>query len=598
MRLDRRGGLNRPCAPAVAGVLTLALMLASQAGADWHIKQVAYLNRGLEMTYGRVVPYRLSGDSSPMLVFSGNIPFQHWAGINFYGYAPLNRYRLVKVDTGSGSGTLPGDMIPWQAGDVNTAGPPELLAFNGYGYLSAVLYSPQGQWGCPDSLVWSRVYDSLPQNGWGPFYITDLDQDGKKEIFVWDATRPAAYLYENVGVNLFHIVWEDFTLKGSGFAFGDFDLDDTMEFATADWEQNGYVMILKCTGDNQYVHWDSVLTALPNGDDVFAARNLDGSNRAVLFVSFVNYASGNRTYLYTFEPTQGKRGYQAFLVDSSVYNGYWSMAASSCCADIDGDGKEEVLWSNGDHIQAYRCIGPHQFERIWSWSQDSSEASVTAYDVNGNGYNEIIESGSGQTNIFEIEAIRVLNPNANITVHPGDTCRIRWKTFTPPRCDSISLFLRNDTSWTLDTLIHGLPPSDTAWTWTIPDIRSDYCHVVAIAYGPGWQYDESDTFFRILPLGVEESRTPLVSETRLIGAFPNPLTAATRVQFQLREQSRVNLRICDVSGRTVATLADGLVKPGVYHHDWEVAPTVPNGIYFLDFAAGAYKTTRKLVLAR
>lgn len=595
------GGLCRPRHALDAGLLGLALLIVGQARADWRIKQMAHLDRGQEMTIGRVVPYRLSQDSSPMLIFSGDIPFYHGYGLYFYHYVPMNRYRLLKVDTCSGSGSLPGDMIPWQEGDVNPAGPPELLAFNGYSYMSADLYSPEGRWGCPDSLAWSQIYDSSQEYSGEPLYITDLDQDGKKEIFVWDDARQHAYLYENVGQNLFHIVWEDFTLKGYEFAFGDFDSDDTMEFATADPldAPNNWITILKCTGDNQYVHWDSVLTALPNGDDVFAARNLDGSNRAVLFVSFIDYANGNRTYLYTFEPTQGNKGYQAFFVDSSVYSGDLSMCASSCCADIDGDGLDEVLWSCGDHVQAYRCTGPHQFERIWSWSQDSSQANVTAYDVNSNGYNEIIESGSGQTNIFEIEAIRVLNPNTSMFLHPGDTCRIRWETFNPPRCDSVSLFLMTDTGWSLaDTLVHALPPGDTNWLWTVPNIRSGYCHVVAIAYGPGWQYDESDTFFQILPLGVEESAAPPVRETRLIGAFPNPLTAATSIQFQLKEQGLVNLRICDVTGRTVATLADGVMKSGVYHRDWQVAPTVPDGVYFLDFTAGAYKTTRKLVIAR
>ena len=109
---------------------------------------------------------------------------------------------------------------------------------------------------------------------------------------------------------------------------------------------------------------------------------------------------------------------------------------------------------------------------------------------------------------------------------------------------------------------------------------------------PSWQYDESDTCFRIAPVGIEERPPEPTNETKLTGAFPNPLTTATGIEFQLREQCRVSLRICDVSGRTVATLADGILRAGIYHRNWEVAPTVPNGIYFLDFAADAHKTTR------
>jgi len=595
------GGSLRPRLPIGGGLLGLALLVAGQARADWHIKQVAYLNRGQHWSAGRVVPYRPSQDSTPLLVFHGGIPYS-FSGVYFYRYVSMNRYRLVKVDTGNASsGFVPGNMQPWQAGDVNGVGPLELLASNinmqpSVYYHLAVLYAPHGQWLCPDSVAWSRTYDSVGVYGEAPFYITDSDQDGKKEIFVWNDYRQRAFMCENVGLNLFHIVWESPVIGGFCFAFGDLDHDSLIEFATADPYPNGWVKVLKCTGDDRYVLWDSVAAPSPNGNDVFAARNLDGSGRSVMFVSFINYSHDYHTYLYTFEPTQGTKNYQAFLVDSSFCSG--TMDARSCCGDIDGDDREEILWSNGDHIRAYRWIGPHQFEPIWYWAQDSTSANITVYDVNGNGYSEIIESGGGSTHIFEIEAIRVLNPNRRVTLHPGDTCRIRWQTFNPPPCDSISLFLRSDSAWRFDTLIHGLPPTDTSWVWTVPDIRSDSCRIVAIAYGPGWQYDESDTCFRIAPVGVEEQPPEPTYETKLVGAFPNPLTDATSIRFELSRQSQVSIRICDVSGRTAATLAEGVMKPGVYHRDWEVAPTVPNGIYFLEFSAAGLRESRKLILTR
>jgi hypothetical protein len=76
------------------------------------------------------------------------------------------------------------------------------------------------------------------------------------------------------------------------------------------------------------------------------------------------------------------------------------------------------------------------------------------------------------------------------------------------------------------------------------------------------------------------------------------LTHATSIRFQLSRQTQVSLRICDVTGRTVATLADGIMRPGVYHRDWEVAPTVPDGVYFLSFSAGDLRESRKLILTR
>ena len=117
--------------------------------------------------------------------------------------------------------------------------------------------------------------------------------------------------------------------------------------------------------------------------------------------------------------------------------------------------------------------------------------------------------------------------------------------------------------------------------WTIPNAQSESCKVKAVAYGPGRQFDESDACFSMARLAVGEQRSPMIWATRLIGIQPNPIASNAEVRFQLKDECRLTLRACDVTGRTVALLANGVMKPGVYHRDWEVAPAVPNGIYFI-----------------
>ena len=138
----------------------------------------------------------------------------------------------------------------------------------------------------------------------------------------------------------------------------------------------------------------------------------------------------------------------------------------------------------------------------------------------------------------------------------------------------------------------------------------DSCRIVAIAYGPGWQYDESDNPFRILPLGIAESPQSLIRETRLLGAFPNPCNGQTTIRFQLREEGNVDLRLCDATGRTVAILNQGTEKPGYYSLPLNSLPgtknqeprtgnqRLPPGIYFLTFAAPNCHETLKLIVAR
>jgi hypothetical protein len=520
----------------------------------------------------------------------------------------MNRYALAKVDTGDLSvqgGLIPGNLLPWAVGDLDGDDRPELIGHNvnattGDNLITS--YVPPAGSSIPDSLrTCARYYG--PAADAQRFYLTDLDRDGQSEVALRGWISHRVIVYEWNGDSLRQTI--SFVCEnGFNLAIGDFDGDSLVEVGTTGLSSDNWITVYKCTGNDQLVPWDSTPISRINGHDIFTASNLDGSHRAVIFATY--FIVGGYAYLYEVMPTNATRDYQPILIDSTLDAG--EVYAHSVSGDIDGDGLEEVLWSTGNQIRAYRHAGPHQYELIWNWwnwNGSRTSCNLNVYDMNGNGYNEILESGEGITHIFEIEAVRVLSPNRRITLHPGDTCRIRWQTFNPPPCDSISLFLRSDAAWRLDTLAHGLPPTESSWVWTVPDIRSDSCRIVAIAYGPGWQYDESDTCFRIAPVGVAEQPPEPTCETKLVGVFPNPVARTTSIRFQIgnhgkstTRQSRISLRICDVSGRTVATLAEGVMKPGVYHRDWEGAPTVPNGIYFLDLAVGRYKTTRKLVLAR
>jgi hypothetical protein len=578
-------------------------MVCSTLWADWHIKEIAQLNQGVGATLGWILGYRSSPDSQPLLIFNGNPNGTHILGDFFYRYAPVNRYEFVKFDTGWDS-LSPGDDYPWAVGNVNGDSVPQLVGIatttGNDGHL--VMYEPAVRGGCPDSLVAQYEYSSEIATA-PPCYIADLAHDGHKEILFLNAGAGGQiYFFEVQGDSLQIDTVLSGDVEGEGpMAIGDFDQDGQTEFATAGYSWYNWVMVYKCTGPNQYVTWDSCPMSLPNGSDVFSSDNIDGSHHATFFVSFWD-VDGN-LWLYEFTPTQGTHGYQAFLVDSTTMPAGTGPAARSFCGSIDGGDTDEVVWSCGVSLRAYKRTGPHQYQLIWTYPIPANDAAnVNMYDFNGTGYNQIVESGCNVTRIFEIEAIHVLAPNGGEAYRGGDTCRITWETFNPPRCDSVSLFLRTDSTWRLDTIAHGLPASDTTYLWQIPpDLRSDYCHIVAIAYGPGWQYDESDTFFTIQPLGVEESEVQPVLETKLVGVFPNPMAEHAVVTFQVSKQEPVDLRIYDVSGRVVNTLASGIMKPGRYSLPLEIRHSgldLASGIYFLSLDTPDHHENRKLVLAR
>jgi len=90
--------------------------------------------------------------------------------------------------------------------------------------------------------------------------------------------------------------------------------------------------------------------------------------------------------------------------------------------------------------------------------------------------------------------------------------------------------------------------------------------------------------------------------TRLYAPQPNPFRAALTVRYSLATEGRVELRVHDLTGRVVRTLADGVMRPGRYNVSWngtdDRGRELARGVYFCRFTAGDYRLTEKLVLQR
>jgi hypothetical protein len=269
------------------------------------------------------------------------------------------------------------------------------------------------------------------------------------------------------------------------------------------------------------------------------------------------------------------------------------------CGDIDGDGIDEVVWSIIRFIRIYEASPSEPLHCVGSWYNDHDPThqhgvNVNIADVNYDGYNEILVACRRKLSVLEVEAVRVLAPNQSVEYNPGDTCRISWLTFNPPRCDSVSLFLRTDTTYELDTIAHGLAPDDTPYVWVVPDIQADSAWVMAIAYGPGWQYDESNNPIRIAPAGVAGPRVAAPRDWALT-VSPNPARGAFAVRYDVPRQCRVSVGVYDVDGRLVRPLSEGDAAPGRY--EARLLPgTLPAGVYFCTLEAGDKRISRKVVL--
>ena len=104
-----------------------------------------------------------------------------------------------------------------------------------------------------------------------------------------------------------------------------------------------------------------------------------------------------------------------------------------------------------------------------------------------------------------------------------------------------------------------------------------------------------------------ESANRSVSETKLLPNYPNPFNPETWIPYQLAETVDVSVKIYDVGGRLVRTIPVGFKPVGYYltreraaYWDGrnEIGESVSSGVYFLQFEAGDFATTRRLIMVK
>jgi hypothetical protein len=95
----------------------------------------------------------------------------------------------------------------------------------------------------------------------------------------------------------------------------------------------------------------------------------------------------------------------------------------------------------------------------------------------------------------------------------------------------------------------------------------------------------------------------LPSEILLHRSSPNPFSLSTVLQYSLPEETRVDLRIYDITGNVVRILEDGAFKGAGYHEAiWDGTndggQKVRSGVYFYCFEAQSKRVTQRVILMR
>jgi hypothetical protein len=498
----------------------------------------------------------------------------------------------------------------------------------GIGYLdndslTDMVGNENGLWPYPLYVYESPAYDSNPTNivwqdsGFMSIYggnITDLDQDGFKEVlFGYDDPNNLKHyvcVYENIGDNLYSRVWQDTVNPSCYFINGDFDQDSKTDFIT--WLGSGWgglTLVWECVGNDAY---DLVFadTLSIGGWDIFSANDMDGNGKPEFLCTNVSFLYGS-VWLYLYEAI-GDNNYNSFLIDSVANLPMSINYQLSCCGDIDQDGQDEIIWSTFNQWHIYKAFGVHQYQNIFNsvWTQHDV-TRISVYDLNGNGYPEVIDSWSQNgipfltgTTIWEIEGVRLHQPNGGEVLHPNQQYPVTWEKFDPPGADSFTLFYSIDNGNNYDTIVTGLSTNDTSFLWSVPDTVSDSCKIMIWAYGPprqdeqmprGTAWDFSDSIFMITDVGIEEVEKELRGVDFEISQNPAN-NGEIKVRYKLSEALKIRISIYNSIGQLEGILAD---DPGpIGQHEIVLVHNLPAGVYFLQADIADRKIVKKIVILK
>ncbi len=148
----------------------------------------------------------------------------------------------------------------------------------------------------------------------------------------------------------------------------------------------------------------------------------------------------------------------------------------------------------------------------------------------------------------------------------------------------------------IGTNVGALEPADTNWVTFVLTAGDNPEHLKTrvglakeTAISMGWENISTSLD--------DETATEVPGEYSLAQNYPNPFNPETTISFSLPEKANICLKIFDLLGREVATLASGEMNEG-HHKVVFNAKNLSSGLYIYRLEAGEFSAVRKLLLLK
>lgn len=205
------------------------------------------------------------------------------------------------------------------------------------------------------------------------------------------------------------------------------------------------------------------------------------------------------------------------------------------------------------------------------------------------------------------------NALATVTIQTNQTANVNaevWR-LDPPR--NLMYWRTNDSlfmSWEAPASVGGLDElqeyvvhldsfelartTAPAFNTRIPSGENGHRYWLTAWYDGG-ESTPTDTI-EVTWLGAEDPST-IPTVYALAPAYPNPFNPTTSLEVSLPQNAKLALRVYDIMGREVETIANGSYQAGVHHFNWNAA-RYATGVYFARIESPLGTQMQKLLLLK